>query len=75
MTWDEYLYVATGILFPDRTLPTRTLKSSVQFGSTGLTLSAGRWRPGVVLELPFSKIVGVWNGSDIKTIDSGGVLV
>ena len=66
---------ALGQFRPGRAVPTRTCKATLEFGSEGLTLSAGRWRPGLVLKLPYSAIIGVWNGSDIKTISSGGVLV
>ena len=75
VSWDEYLYVSSAIVFTGRKMPTRTCRATLEFGPEGLILTAGRWRPGLVLELPYSEIVGVWNGSDIKTIDSGGVLV
>ena len=75
VVWDDYLYIPGCALFPGLAVPKRTLPAILDFGSDGLILSVGRWRPGVVFELPYSRIVGVWNGSQIKTIDSGGVLV
>lgn len=73
--WDDYLYIPGRALIPAGPFPKRTLSAILEFGPDGLMLSAGLWRPGVVLELPYSRIIGVWNGSQIKTIDSGGVLV
>ena len=75
VVWDDYLLVPGTTLLPTSKFPRRTVPAILEFGSGGLVLSAGRWRPGVVLELPYSRIIGVWNGSEIKTIDSGGVLV
>lgn len=75
VVWDQHLYVASAIVFAGRVVPKRTCRATLEFGSEGLILSVGRWRPGLVLELPYSAIVGVWNGSDIKTTNSGSVLV
>lgn len=75
VVWDDYLYTPSSILFPKSAFPTSTCRASLQIGSDSLTLTAGRWRPATVIELPFAMIVGVWNGSEIATIDSGRVLV
>jgi hypothetical protein len=75
VAWDDYLYASSSMLFPNSAFPKAACRASLEVGSAGLTVVAGRWRPATVLELPFAMIVGVWNGSEIATIDSGRVLV
>jgi len=73
--WDDWSYVSTSILFRERPIPARTLPATLRLTTDTLIVAAGRWRPGIVLEVPYSAIVGVWNGADIATIGSGNVLV
>lgn len=75
VAWDDYLYTPTRLLFPTTRLPRTSWRANLEIGPIALTLTAGRWRPAIVVELPYSMIVGVWNGSKIATIDSGRVLV
>lgn len=75
VVWDQHLYVASSIVFPGKAVPSRTCPAALEFGAEALLLRAGRWRPGLVLELPYDEIIGEWNGSEIKTISSGSVLV
>ena len=75
VVWDEYLLVSSSILWPERPLPHTTQSARLDIRADVVTLSAGRWRPGTVFELPISSIVGVWDGRKIATIDSGRVLV
>lgn len=73
--WDDYLLISSLALFPAGNYPKNTVTTRLELGADRLVLSAGRWRPGVVLNLPYSRIVGLWRGSDIATIASGDVLV
>lgn len=75
VVWDEYLFAATRALLGNLPLPQRTVRATLSVGRKHLTLAAGRWRPGIVLEIPIDSIAGVWDGSEISTIDSGRVLV
>lgn len=75
VAWDDYRYTPSSMLFPKSTFPNTACRARLEVDPDGLTLTAGRWRPATVFELPYSMIVGVWNGSQIVTIDSGRVLV
>ncbi|MET3566268.1 hypothetical protein ABIC47_001753 [Leifsonia sp. 563] len=75
VVWEEYLLVSSSILWPGRPMPHTTQAARLDISADAVTLSAGRWRPGTVFELPISSIVGVWDGRKIATIDSGRVLV
>jgi hypothetical protein len=74
-TWDPYLYAAAALHPDSGVLPKRTTAGAIWLDSDRLTFTAGRWRPGAVLSIPFSRVVGVWNGADIPTISSGNVIV
>lgn len=75
VTWDTPLYVATRLLDSRISLPRRTIRASVELREGKMVVSAGSWRPGVVLELPYAMIVGLWNGRDVPTIGSDDVVV
>jgi hypothetical protein len=75
VVWDDYLYVAIGLLFPGMRFPRTSIPAHLELNPAGVVLAAGRWRPGILLQIPYSRIVGVWNGSSIPTIASPNVLV
>ena len=73
--WDEWLHVATTLLGVPQPLPSTSTLARAELSRDYLRVAAGYWRPGVVLELPTSRIVGIWKGSEVATIGGGNVLV
>jgi hypothetical protein len=73
--WDEWLHVATTLLGVSEPLPSTSTLARAEFSRDRVRVAAGYWRPGVVLELPTSRIVGIWKGSEVATIGGGNVLV
>jgi hypothetical protein len=73
--WDQWLGVAAELLGVRRPLPTTNTQARVEVRADRFRVLAGYLSPGVVLELPPSRIVGIWKGSEVPTIGSGQVLV
>jgi hypothetical protein len=73
--WDRFLYVAASLSGLPDSQNRRGTKAALSIDASGLALLIGRWRPGVLFEVPPSLIVGLWNGADLPTIDDRRVLV
>lgn len=73
--WDTHLYVAARLLRPHDAMPNRTITVDVHANPRNVTLTAGRWRPGIVLDVPNDSIVGTWKGESVATIGTSDVLV
>lgn len=73
--WDQWLFVALRLLGVQEPGPATSSAARLVITHERFALSAGYWRPGVVLELPTSRIVGIWKGSEIRTIGDRRVLV
>ena len=73
--WDVQLYVAAREWRPGVSIPDRTMTVGIDLNPEGVTVVAGRWRPGVLFSVGYASIVGIWNGENIATIGTSDVVV
>ncbi|MEN0083273.1 MAG: hypothetical protein AAGC66_00765 [Leifsonia sp.] len=75
ISWDQWAQVASGLVEAPRSGPKTGSVARLEVSSRGAEFLAGYWRPGRVLHVPASNIVGLWKGSEIGSIGGRQVLV
>lgn len=73
--WDQWLFAAIRLLGVRDPGPTTSSTARLEITSNGLELLVGYRRPGVVLGVSASRVVGIWKGSEIDGIGDSRVLV
>lgn len=73
--WDQWLFTAIRLLGMRDPGPTTSSTARLEITSNGVELLVGYWRPGVVLGVSSSRVVGIWKGSEIDSIGDSRVLV
>ncbi|NUU08651.1 hypothetical protein [Leifsonia sp. C5G2] len=73
--WDQWTHTASGLVGAPRPGPKTGSVARVEISSRGAEFLVGYWRPGRVLHVPASNIVGLWKGSEIGSIGGRQVLV
>lgn len=73
--WDHWLFAGVAILGSRDPGPKTSGVARLELTRQRVRVSAGMWRPGVVLDFPMSRVVGLWTGTDVETIGGDRVLV